>query len=201
MVGTSKAMAGNAESGDEGRMSRWRIAAWGIAVLILLLPLFAMRFTDEVNWTGGDFVFAGVLLFGSLAVYEITARTTSNTVYRTGVVVALAAAFLLTWINAAAGITDSEADLLYLGVPVVGIIGAFLARFQPLGMARALFATALIQALVGAIALVSGVIPAYNSTFEIVGLTGFFVVLWAGSAWLFRRAARKDAGRGVEPAT
>jgi hypothetical protein len=53
-------------------------------------------------------------------------------------------------------------------------------------MARALFATALAQALIAVIALIAGlgVTPAT--------LTGFFVALWLGSAWLFRKAARQQ---------
>jgi len=42
--------------------------------------------------------------------------------------------------------------LMYIGVLAVGIIGALIARFQPHGMARALFATALAQMLVAVIA-------------------------------------------------
>lgn len=32
--------------------------------LILMIPLIAMQFTQEVNWTGSDFVIMGILLFG-----------------------------------------------------------------------------------------------------------------------------------------
>jgi hypothetical protein len=35
-------------SGHRGRF--WVAARWGIAALILLLPLTAMQFTDEVAW-------------------------------------------------------------------------------------------------------------------------------------------------------
>ncbi len=75
----------------------------------------------------------------------------------------------------------------------VGIIGAIIARFQPHGMARALFATALAQALVAVIALIAGMQHAsYSSVSEILGLNGFFVALFVGSAWLFRYAAREQ---------
>ncbi|MGI9175355.1 MAG: hypothetical protein ACR2GR_08575, partial [Rhodothermales bacterium] len=80
----------------------------------------------------------------------------------------------------------------FLGVPTVGIIGAIIARFQPRGMARAMFAMALAQALVAVIALIAGIVPAYNSAFEILGITGFFVALFVGSAWLFRKAAARE---------
>jgi hypothetical protein len=52
-------------------------------------------------------------------------------------------------------------------------------------MARALFATALAQAIVAVIALIA---EKYLAGFEILILNGFFVALWVGSALLFRRA-------------
>lgn len=166
-----------------------RRAAWAGAALILLAPSVAMQLTDEVNWTVSDFVFAGALMFGALGAYELAVRKAGNTAYRAAAGVALAAALLLLWTNAAVGITDSAADPVYAGVPAVGIIGARVARFQPRGMARAMFATAFAQALVGVIALVAGVVPAYNSAFEILAITGFFGVLFVGAGLLFREAA------------
>jgi hypothetical protein len=44
--------------------------------------------------------------------------------------------------------------LLYLGVFAVGAVGAWMAQFEARGMALALFATAVAQMLVPAIALV-----------------------------------------------
>ena len=67
-------------------------------------------------------------------------------------------------------------------------------------MARALLATALAQALVALIALIAGKHRApVSSVFEILGLNGFFVALFVGSAWLFRRATRRqqEARRGA----
>ncbi len=162
------------------------MAAWIGTALILLAPLVAMQFTDEVDWTAGDFVFAGALLFGALGAYEFTIRKTSNTAYRAAVGIALASAVLLLWVNAAVGITDSAADAMYAGVPAVAVFGAIVARFQPRGMARAMFATALAQALIGVIALTAGIVPAYNSAFEILGISAFFGALFIGSALLFR---------------
>lgn len=190
-------MSGNTDDGGGRRGSRWRVTAWVAAALVLLVPLVAMQFTDEVNWTVGDFVLAAVLPFGFLGTYELAARMTGNTAYRAGVGVAIAAAFLLVWVNGAVGITDSDADWAFLLVPTVGIIGAIIARFRSRGMVRAMFATAIAQALVAVIALIAGIVPAFNSPFEILGITGFFVALFVGSALLFREAARGRPERGA----
>jgi hypothetical protein len=174
-------------------------AARGVVLataLILLVPLLAMLFTDEVAWGVFDFVVAGVLLGGTGLIHQLAARKAGNTAYRAAVGVALAAAFMLLWLMGAVGIIGVEgdpADLMYFGVLAVGIIGAVIARFRPEGMARALLAMALVQALVAVIALIAGKHEApISSVSEIVGLNGFFVALFIGSAWLFRHAARKQ---------
>lgn len=155
-----------------------------------------MQFTDAVAWTAGDFAFAAVLLFGTLGAYEFAARTTSDTAYRAGAGVGLVALLLLVWSNGAVGLTDGSADVLFFSlVPAVAIVGALRARFRAAGMARSMFATALVTALIGVGALVTGVVPAYNSAFEVLGIAGFFVVLFVGSALLFQRAARGDSER------
>ncbi|MCG8607827.1 hypothetical protein MJD09_22935 [bacterium] len=193
-------MTGNTENGGGRRGSRWRIAAWAAAALILLLPLFAMQVTDQVVWDVADFAVFGALLVGAGVTYELAARMTGNTAYRSAVGVALAAAFILVWVNGAVGIIgpeDNDANLMYGGVLTVGIIGAIIARFQPHGMARALFATALAQALVAVIALIAGLGSPGNGSLEIVALNGFFVALFVGSALLFQKAARGRPERGA----
>ena len=158
---------------------------------MLLLPLLAMQFTDEVVWDLADFVVAGVLLFGAGLTYELVARRArkaGNTAYRAAVGAAVATALILVWMNLAVGIIGNEenpANLMYGGVLAVGIIGALIARFHSQGMARALFATALAQMLVAAIAQIAGL----GFTFI---LNGFFAALWVGSALLFRRASATD---------
>jgi hypothetical protein len=116
-----------------------------------------------------------------------------KTSYRSAVGVALATALILLWLMGAVGVIGVEgdpADLMYFGVLAVGMVGAVIARFRPEGMARALLATALAQALVAVIALIAGKHQAsISSVYEIVGLNGLFVALFLGSAWLFRHAA------------
>lgn len=118
-----------------------------------------------------------------------------NNAYKSAIGLALAAAFLLIWMNLGVGIigdSDDPANLMYVGVLAVGLVGAVIARFQSHGMARALFATACAQALVPLIALGAGMhldgrTPPVGM-FLIMHL--FFVVLFVGSAWLFRCASR-----------
>ena len=181
-------------------------AAVGIALatgFILLLPLLAMQFTDEVVWDLADFAIAGVLLFAAGFTYKLSAIKVSNTVYRSAVGLTLAAAFILFWVNGAVGIIGNEenpVNLMYVGVLAIGIIGSIVARFQPHGMARALFATALAQALVAVIALIAGKHQtSVSSVSEILILNGFFVALFLGSARLFRNAARERTPAGEEP--
>ena len=125
---------------------------------------------------------------------------TGNTTYRLAVGVALAAALILVWLSLGVGIIGRDGDpanLMYFGVLAVGIIGALVARSRPRGMARALLATALAQTAVAAIALTAGLGYPYSGPLELLGLNGFFVALFVGSAWLFRRAAHGRPEQGA----
>nr|WP_246215829.1 hypothetical protein [Microvirga makkahensis] len=168
---------------------------------MLLLPLFAMQVTDEVKWDAADFAIFGAMLAAACGTFELAARMTGDAQYRAAVGMAVVAAFTLVWINLAVGIIGSEddpANLMYGGVLAVAMIGAVIARFRPHGMARALAATALAQALVGAIALAAGLGAAAPSFPEaVVFLTGLFASLWLISAWLFRKAARDARWRSA----
>jgi hypothetical protein len=169
-----------------------------VTALLLLIPLLG-----NWPWTLGDFGFAGAMIFGTGLAFVLVARGGSRLAYRAAVGVSLAAAFLLVWINAAVGIIgapDEAANLMYIGVLAVGIAGAFVARFRPQEMARALLATSLAQALVATITLFFGL--GSGSPPGVVGvliLNGFFVSLFAGSALLFRYAGREQAPAGVPP--
>ena len=161
-----------------------------VTACILLVPLVAMQFTEEVNWNLFDFAFMGTLLFGTGLTYELVARKARNIAYRVAVGVAVAAALLLVWVNGAVGIIgNGPVNLMYFGVLAVLVIGAAVARLEPQGMARALFATALAQALVPVIALVIWKPDFAPGVLQVFGLNAFFVMLFVGSALLFRRAS------------
>jgi len=169
------------------------IVAGLAAASLLLVPMFAMLFTDEVAWGPGDFAVAGFLLVGASVSFRLVTRKSRDLVYRAAVGLAIAAALLLIWTNLAVGLIGSEgnlANLMYLGVLAVGLIGVAISRFQPRGMAGALLAMAGTQILITAIALIAGLhrIPE-SSIMEILMVNAFFVVLFAVSALLFRHAA------------
>ena len=101
-----------------------------------------------MDWDVVDFTVFGAMLLGVGVIYTLARRSVDNTAYRFAVGVALAAAFLLIWVNGAVGIIGDEsndANMMYFGVLAVGIIGAIIARFRPRGLVRALYATALAQ--------------------------------------------------------
>jgi FtsH-binding integral membrane protein len=115
-----------------------------------------------------------------------------NTAFRVAVGIAVGAALLLVWMQGAVASENDSPGLIFFGVLVVGLIGTIIARFRPQGMARALFATALAQALVAMMAMI-----AWKQYLEISILNGFFIALWIGSALLFRKAARVSPESGT----
>ena len=154
-------------------------------------------------WDVLDFAVFGAMLVSVGFIYWLVRRKADNKTYRFAVGVALAAAFILIWINGAVGIigdASNDANMMYFGVLAVGIVGAVIARFKPLGMARALWATAVAQVAVAAIALLArlgSAAPVWPK--DVLALTGFFVALWLLSAWLFRNAARQQLPAGSAP--
>jgi len=174
---------------------------------ILLVPLLGNLFMGW-NWPPFAFAFWGALLFGTGLTYELVARKGGTIAYRAAFGVACATGFILFWINAAAGIIgDGPVNLMYLGVLAIGFIGAFIARFQPRGMALALFATAIAQMLVPVIALViwkagwqdllidpnSPNPPFDPGIAPVFGLNAVFAMLWVVSGLLFRHAGNPQA--------
>lgn len=164
----------------------WRILVWGGLAALLMVPLVAMQFTDEVAWTGFDFVVAAVLLGIVGAGFELAVRLSRNWTYRAGFAVAVVTGFLTVWVNLAVGMIGNEenpANLLFLGVLLVAAIGAIIARFRSDGMAIALVVTAVAQAGCAVWAVSAGY--ARDAIFIAI-----FSFLWLAAAGLFRLAAR-----------
>lgn len=179
-------MAGESNMNVPRLISPLRIAGWGFAALLLLLPAVAMQFTREVNWDAADFIVMGVLI-GSVGLgIEFLVRRSASLTYRAGAVVGLLTIFLTIWVNIAVGMIgdeDNPYNLLFGGVILIGLIGAILARFRPAGMAYAFAAAAIAQAIVSAIGLSA----------DLRG--GIFSLMFAGP-WLLAAALLWTAPRG-----
>lgn len=74
------------------------------AVALLSIPLIAMQFTNEVNWSLFDFTLMGVLLLGTGLLCELVLRSVKSTRNRIIVCVAILLGFLVIWAELAVGI-------------------------------------------------------------------------------------------------
>lgn len=75
-----------------------------VVVILLLIPLTAMLFTDEVNWTASDFLVAGVLLSVTGLGCEFVLRKVKQTKYRILICGILLLSLLLIWLELAVGL-------------------------------------------------------------------------------------------------
>lgn len=189
-----QAMAGTARM-DGQRLWNWlRLIGWSAAAVLLILPLAAMRYTSGVDWTLSDFLVMGALLGGCGLVLELATRMSDNLAYRFAWTAAVAAAFLLVWVNLAVGFLGYEgnfANLMFLGVIMAATGGALLVRARANGMAQVMQATAAAQMLAGIVGYGAGwASPGGQSVFEVAIGTSLFTGMWLLSAFLFGKAAR-----------
>ena len=84
--------------------NKLRIALWGSVVFLLLLPLVAMQFTDEVNWNLMDFIVAGLLLSLAAFTFELASNKLGNSKARLAAGIAILATLILVWIELAVGL-------------------------------------------------------------------------------------------------
>lgn len=176
------------ETGNHRRRNRWSLVIWGAAAVLLSIPAIAMQLeVSGVDWGPEDFIVMGVLFAVACGSYEVIARISGNTAYRAASAVAIGTAFLTVWVNLAVGMLGNEgnpANLWFGGVLLVGLAGVIIAGFRAPGMARAMEATALGQALMVVYALVAG----YAGVALFIAA---FVLPWLASAQLFKKAARE----------
>lgn len=122
------------------------------------------------------------------------ADTTGNIAYRFAAAVAVAVSLLQTWMRMV-GSEDNPHNLGFFVVVMAAGACAFTARFRAEAMARAMLATAGVQALVG-LAVATAPITAQIERYGVAGVvrqSGLFVALWLVSAALFWWSARRKA--------
>jgi hypothetical protein len=192
----------NPEAAMETERPYGPVASVALVAAAVILVSVGVALAGERDPDRISLVVVALTVLGAIA-YAVTNR--HGTAYRAAVGVALVATFILFWGIGAVGFMGNDlehpADLMYALVPVVGIIGAVIARFQPRGMAAAMFATALAQMLVPASAVIVGLNLMPISLSELVSFTlilnGPFAALYVGSALLFRKAAREQLPAGM----
>ena len=122
--------------------------------------------------------------------------TAARKPYLAGLAIMLAAAFLQLWMNLAVGIvgdTDNPQNQGFFGVVVTAAACAFVARGKADGMARAMLATAGVQALLAAMVATAPITARDpNGPAGVLMLSSVFCALWLASAALFHRGARAE---------
>ena len=78
-----------------------------VVFAILMIPLIAMQFTNEVNWSLFDFIVMGSLLFGAGIASDFVFRNVVQTKYRIGLIALILFVLLLIWAELAVGIVGS----------------------------------------------------------------------------------------------
>ncbi|MCP2045493.1 hypothetical protein [Pontibacter sp. HSC-36F09] len=71
---------------------------------LLLIPLIAMQFTNEVDWDLLDFVVMGILLLGTGLMAELVIRKVKNTESRLVIIGIILLVLFLIWAELAVGI-------------------------------------------------------------------------------------------------
>ena len=74
------------------------------AILLLLVPLVAMLFTNEVSWEVSDFAVAGALLIGAGLIIEIVIRKVKQPGPRLILIFSIVVLLFLIWVELAVGL-------------------------------------------------------------------------------------------------
>lgn len=83
------------------------ILLYSIPFLILSIPLIAMQFTKEVNWTFSDFLIMGILLFTTVFTIDFVMMKFKTLKSRLILVIGILALLVLAWAELAVGIFGS----------------------------------------------------------------------------------------------
>lgn len=79
-------------------------AIFAVPAILLCIPLIAMQFTKEVDWSGSDFIIGGILLFGTAAVVDLVLRNVKSQRHRLILTLLFLAVLFLVWVELAVGV-------------------------------------------------------------------------------------------------
>lgn len=80
---------------------------YSIPLFILSIPLMAMQFTEEVNWTISDFLVMGILLFTTVFTIDFVLKKFKTLKSRLILIVGIVVLLALVWAELAVGIFGS----------------------------------------------------------------------------------------------
>ena len=80
---------------------------YSIPFVILSIPLMAMQFTKEVNWTISDFLVMGILLFTTVFTIGFVLKKVKTLKSRLILIVGIVVLLALVWAELAVGIFGS----------------------------------------------------------------------------------------------
>lgn len=80
------------------------IVILSIATVLLIAPLAAMQFSNEVTWSLFDFIIAAILLYGTGLTIEFILRKVKQTKLRILISLLILVALILVWAELAVGI-------------------------------------------------------------------------------------------------
>ena len=174
------------------RRESWTKWLWVGAVGLLLVPFIAMRVTSEVNWTLGDFIFAGLMLAALCGLVQLAVRRSSKAIYRWAMALAALGGFAVIWVNLAVGIVaseDNDYNLVFFGIILATIAASAVVRIRAEAMAKILPVTAIALLVALGVGQYLGSDELHDTRIaEWIGVT-VFAGMFAISAGLFRRAA------------
>ena len=164
-------------------LNGWRIAGWGALLALLALPAVAMQFTREVNWTGGDFIFAAILLGMLGGGVELAFRIGRSGTQAAAIALFTLLSFLTLWSNMAVGIIGDESEGVNAGFTLsilASAVAALAMKFRPAIMRMLCLVLAILQPVLGLVA--TSTMPGHGVEW---GILGVFAALWATTALLF----------------
>ena len=88
-------------------ISKKKAAIISSILLVLLAPLIAMQFTNDVQWSLFDFALAALLLLITVLLVKIVLRTVQKTTSRLFIFLLIFTILVMLWAELAVGIFNS----------------------------------------------------------------------------------------------
>lgn len=163
-------------------------------LLVMMMALGGLNLTGQLNWGAGDFIFVAVIFFGGLSAYRFVAGQGHGRVFHLAVALSLITALSMIWITLAVGIIgseDNQANIMYVVVLGIGLLGSIIARFRAPGMKWTMVWVTIAQFAVTILAYTIWKPETEEHVFSTAILNLFYVMLFLSSAVLFHRARRQ----------